>query len=135
LDIEETGGMAPAQLVAWVKVWVIRVTNKLGIKPMLYTSPNFWSINMGNSTWFADHGYRLWLAHWNVSSPTVPANDWQGYGWTFWQWTHKPGLPGVTGDLDRDRSAGASLGPARIARLTVETGAGGSVADITGRLA
>jgi len=45
---------------------------------------------MGNTTWFADHGYRLWLANWNVSSPTVPANGWQGRDWTFWQWTHKP---------------------------------------------
>jgi GH25 family lysozyme M1 (1,4-beta-N-acetylmuramidase) len=134
LDIEETGGLAPADLVAWVKVWVTRVTNVLGVKPMLYASPNFWTVNMGNSTWFADHGFRLWLAHWNVSSPTVPANDWQGRGWTFWQWTHKPGLPGVTTDLDRDRSDGTNLVRAEIARLTAKPGAGGSVTDVTGRL-
>ena len=64
-------------------------------------------------TWFADHGYRLWLAHWNVSSPTVPANGWQGRGWIFWQWTHKPGMPGVTADLDRDRFDGTNLVTAR----------------------
>src|SRR5439155_141677 len=80
------------------------------------------------------NGYRLWLAHWNVPSPTVPANDWQGRGWTFWQWTHKPGLPGVTTDLDRDRFAGTNLVTAQIARLTATPGAGGSVTDITGRL-
>ena len=134
LDIEETGGLAPPDLVVWVKAWVTRVTNRLGVKPMLYASPNFWTVNMGNSTWFADHGYRLWLAHWNVSSPTVPANGWQGRGWTFWQWTHKPGLPGVTTDLDRDRFDGTGLVTARIARLTAVPGAGGSVTDVTGRL-
>ena len=85
-------------------------------------------------TWFADHGYRLWLAHWNVSSPTVPANGWQGRGWTFWQWTHKPGMPGVTTDLDRDRFDGTNLVTARIARLTAVPGAGGSVTDVTRRL-
>jgi lysozyme len=134
LDIEETGGLAPPDLVVWVKAWVTRVTNRLGVKPMLYASPNFWTVNMGNSTWFADHGYRLWLAHWNVSSPTVPANGWQGRGWTFWQWTHKPGMPGVTTDLDRDRFDGTNLVTARIARLTAVPGAGGSVTDVTGRL-
>jgi len=134
LDIEETGGLAPPDLVVWVKTWVTRVTNRLGVKPMLYASPNFWTVHMGNSTWFADHGYRLWLAHWNVSSPTVPANGWQGRGWTFWQWTHKPGLPGVTTDLDRDRFDGTNLITARIAQLTAEPGAGGSVTDLTGRL-
>ena len=134
LDIEETGGLGPPDLVVWVKAWVTRVTNRLGVKPMLYASPNFWTVNMGNSTWFADHGYRLWLAHWNVSSPTVPANGWQGRGWTFWQWTHKPGLPGVTTDLDRDRFHGTNLVTARIARLTAAPGAGGSVTDLTGRL-
>jgi lysozyme len=134
LDIEETGGLAPPDLVVWVRTWVTRVTNRLGVKPMLYASPNFWTVNMGNTTWFADHGYRLWLAHWNVSSPTVPANGWQGRGWTFWQWTHKPGLPGVTTDLDRDRFHGTNLVTARIARLTAAPGAGGSVTDLTGRL-
>jgi len=134
LDIEETGGLAPPDLVVWVRTWVTRVTNRLGVKPMLYASPNFWAVNMGNTTWFADHGYRLWLAHWNVSSPTVPANGWQGRDWTFWQWTHKPGLPGVTTDLDRDRFHGTNLVTARIARLTAAPGAGGSVRDLTGRL-
>src|SRR5262245_32689187 len=65
LDIEETGGMAPTELIAWVKKWVGRVTTRTGLHPMLYASPNFWTVNMGNTTWFADHGYRLWLAHWN----------------------------------------------------------------------
>ena len=135
LDIEETGGMVPSQLVAWVRRWVTRVENKLGVHPMIYSSPYFWTTNMGGSTWFADHGYPLWIAHWNVPSPTVPASDWQGKGWTFWQWTHKPGLPGISTDLDRDRFGGTDLTTAEISRLTVHTGAGGAVRDTTGRLA
>jgi lysozyme len=134
LDIEQTGGMVPAQLIAWVKRWVSRVTNQLGVHPMLYASPHFWTANMGDTTWFADHGYRLWIAHWDAPSPDVPANDWQGAGWTFWQWTVKPGLPGIDGDLDRDRFRGTNLTTAEISRLTVQTGDGGSVSDATGRL-
>ena len=101
--------MAPSQLVAWVRRWVTRVTNELGVHPMLYSSPNFWTTNMGNSSWFADHGYRLWLAHWNVSSPTVPANDWQGDGWTFWQYDDCGRVPGIVGCVDLDFSASADL--------------------------
>ena len=135
LDIEETGAMVPSQLVAWVRRWVTRVNNELGVHPMIYSSPYFWTTNMGDSTWFADHGYPLWIAHWNVPSPTVPASDWQGEGWTFWQWTHKPGLPGISTDLDRDRFGGTDLTTAEISRLTVHAGAGGAVTDATDRLA
>ena len=37
--------------------------------------------------WFAAHWFTLWFA-WrrkNLTSP-LPANDWQGHGWTFWHW-------------------------------------------------
>jgi GH25 family lysozyme M1 (1,4-beta-N-acetylmuramidase) len=137
LDIEIShvpGAMGPAQLVAWEKAWMLRVTNRLGVHPMIYGSIYLFETLMGNSHWFANHGYPLWLARWGALPSTLPADDWGGRGWTFWQWTVKPGLPGVIGDVDRDRFAGTDLRTAQIARLTVETGEGGSVADATGRL-
>jgi lysozyme len=135
LDIEETGGLAPTQLIAWVKAWVTRVRSVLGVRPMIYTSPNFWNSAMGSSAWFARHGYKLWIADWRGNAtPEVPAGDWHGQGWLAWQWTHKPGLPGITTDLDRDVLDGTNLADARIARVQVQSGAGGSVADGSGRL-
>ncbi len=137
LDIEEANGLTPSKLVAWVKAWVTRVRNVLGVRPMIYSSPHFWTTYMGNSTWFADHGYPLWIAHWDAVTPSVPADDWQGRGWLFWQYKVTGGgsVPGVTTSIDRDKLQGANLGIGRIARVQVQTGAGGAVSDASGRLA
>jgi lysozyme len=135
LDIEETGGLRPTELIAWVKAWLARVTNTLGVRPMIYTSPNFWSTAMGSSPWFAEHGYKLWIADWRGNAtPEVPVGNWDGQGWLFWQWTHKPGIPGISTDVDRDVFDGTRLANARIARVQLQSGAGGSVSDATGRL-
>jgi GH25 family lysozyme M1 (1,4-beta-N-acetylmuramidase) len=144
LDIEIShvpGAMEPAQLVAWSKAWLVRVTERLGVHPMIYGSIYLFETLMGDSPWFANHGYPLWLARWGELPSTLPADDWQGHGWTFWQWSndpksaHLPNIPGITDDVDRDRFAGSNLVTAEISRLTVHTGAGGSVTDATGRLA
>src|ERR1051326_697367 len=76
LDIEETGGLSVHDLRAWVRGWLARVTHRLGVRPMIYASPNFWRTNLGDSRWFADHGYPLWIAHWYVPAPDVFGNDW-----------------------------------------------------------
>ena len=67
LDIEKTHGLTVPQMQDWVREWVQRVFARTGVKPMIYTSPNFWLTNMGDTPWFADHGYPLWIAHWGVS--------------------------------------------------------------------
>jgi hypothetical protein len=56
LDLERTGGKSDAALIAWVKAWVGRVYERLGVKPMIYASPSFWASYMGNTSWFADNG-------------------------------------------------------------------------------
>ena len=69
LDIEQTHGLDPAEMEDWVKTWVLRVRARTGVRPMLYSSPNFWNVHMGGTTWFADHDYPLWIAHWGVAAP------------------------------------------------------------------
>ena len=57
---------------------------------MVYGSQYLFQTMLGNTTWFADHGYRLWFAWPRTPLPkSMPAHDWQGQGWTFWQhsWT------------------------------------------------
>jgi GH25 family lysozyme M1 (1,4-beta-N-acetylmuramidase) len=110
LDIERTGGLTQAELTQWILTWLGRVTDRLGVKPMVYTSPHGWLVRTGDTTAVADAGYTiLWVAHWGVSSPTLPANDWQGNGWTFWQYTDCGTVPGIAGCVDLDWFAGTSF--------------------------
>ena len=110
LDLEQTGGLSVAALQAWVTTWLGEVTAKVGIRPMIYTSPYFWQKYMGDSRALADAGYKtLWIAHWGVSSPTVPASNWGGHGWTFWQYSDCGNVPGISGCVDLDRYNGTDL--------------------------
>jgi len=110
LDLEQSGGLSVAGLQAWVTTWLAEVTSKVGIRPMIYTSPAFWTKYMGDSRALADAGYKtLWIAHWGVSSPTVPASNWGGRGWTFWQYSNCGTVPGISGCVDLDRYNGTDL--------------------------
>jgi GH25 family lysozyme M1 (1,4-beta-N-acetylmuramidase) len=127
LDIEQTHGLTVQEMVDWVRAWVQRVRARTGVRPMIYSSPYFWRTNLGDATWFAEHGYPLWIAHWGVAVPDVPAQDWGGHGWTFWQWTSQGTVSGVPTLVDRDRFRGANLVHGKIASLTVSPPQGGSI--------
>jgi GH25 family lysozyme M1 (1,4-beta-N-acetylmuramidase) len=120
LDLEDSGGLGVTALQNWTMAWMDRVTFRLGVKPMIYSSPGFWTSYMGNTTMFATAGYKtLWIAHWTSNSaPTVPANNWGGYGWTFWQWTDCWHVNGITGCVDGDRYNGLDLTPVLIPSAT-----------------
>ena len=119
LDLEVSGGLGVSALQNWVMAWMSRVTQRVGAKPMIYSSPSFWSTYLGNTTMFATAGYKtLWIAHWGVSSPSVPANNWGGNGWTFWQWTDCWHVSGITGCVDGDRYNGTDLTPVTIGTVT-----------------
>jgi lysozyme len=117
LDLEVHGGLGRDALIRWTRAWLRRVESHLGVKPMIYTSPSFWRERMGNTTWFANNGYRaLWIAHWRVASPSVPAANWGGHGWTVWQVSDCGSVPGITGCVDVDLYKGLDIGPLRIRR-------------------
>ena len=86
LDLERTGGLSDAEVTTWILTWLARVYERTGVRPMVYTSPSGWEERTGDTTAVADAGYTvLWVAHWNTDAPRVPAANWSGYGWTFWQ--------------------------------------------------
>jgi GH25 family lysozyme M1 (1,4-beta-N-acetylmuramidase) len=105
LDLETTGGLKPPQLVKWTQAWVDEVVARTGARPLVYTSPSFWKTALADTTAFALAGSRLWIAHWTSNaSPTVPASNWGGFGWSFWQWSSchaVPGIPTKCVDVDR----------------------------------
>jgi GH25 family lysozyme M1 (1,4-beta-N-acetylmuramidase) len=104
LDMETSGGLSIPDLQAWTQAWLDRATADLGVRPVIYTGPTFWRTSMGDTTMFADEGYRVvWVANWGVSRPDVPAHDWGGAGWTLWQWTNCGSVPGIAGCVDMDR--------------------------------
>jgi lysozyme len=110
LDLEQSGGLGPRQLTRWTLQWLRRVHHRLGVKPMIYTSPGFWTSFLGNTTRIASAGYKvLWIGHWETHRPAVPARRWAGEGWTIWQWTESGRLPGVRGWVDRNIYSGPKL--------------------------
>jgi GH25 family lysozyme M1 (1,4-beta-N-acetylmuramidase) len=116
LDLETAGGLNDADLQAWVAAYLGEIQAKTGVAGVIYTSPVFWQNYVGDTEWFADNGYKvLWIAHWTAADePTLPANDWGGNGWTFWQYSNNGTVPGIGGRVDLDVFNGASLTPVLI---------------------
>jgi GH25 family lysozyme M1 (1,4-beta-N-acetylmuramidase) len=111
LDLEVHGTLGVTALTNWVKAWLAEVYAKTGTRAMIYTSPSFWRTAVGDSRWFADNGYTvLWVAHWTSNSaPSVPASNWGGRSWTFWQYADNGVVPGIGGTVDLDRYNGTDL--------------------------
>jgi lysozyme len=114
LDLEKNGGLGVRKLRNWVKAWLAEVEGRVGAKPIIYTSPSFWHDKMGNSRWFANNGYALWIAHWHVAKPRVPARNWAGHGWTIWQYDDCGTVAGIDGCVDLDRLNGTDIDALRI---------------------
>ena len=109
LDLEATGNLSARLLAAWTEAWAQEVYARLGVHPLVYSSPAFWQEHLADSTAIAAAGTTLWIAHWtNASHPWIPAQNWNGLGWTFWQWTDCVSVPGIAHCADGDRMNGTS---------------------------
>jgi len=111
IDVETPfTGMTATTLRTWIRVFVKRVTKRLGRKPMIYTNATSWSAT-GNTREFAKAKYPLWVAEWGVSRPGVPALNWAGHGYSVWQYTSSGSVPGSwatsiwTGSAQASRSS------------------------------
>ncbi|MBD2539415.1 glycoside hydrolase family 25 protein [Coleofasciculus sp. FACHB-SPT36] len=107
---EEVGeawkNLAFAERINRVKIWLKKVEDATGEKPIIYTSPSFWREYMRDTQEFTDHP--LWLAHYTSKpQPNVPANNWGGNGYTIWQHTESGTVAGVRGPVDRNRFNGS----------------------------
>jgi GH25 family lysozyme M1 (1,4-beta-N-acetylmuramidase) len=121
-DIETNNGLGQVALTDWAMVWLERVRQLTGIYPMIYTSPSPWTTRFGTSgNVIPESGYGLlWVAHYTTaSSPTVPANNWAGNGWTFWQYTSSGTVSGISGNVDLDRYEAADVTPLLLRQLTI----------------
>lgn len=100
LDLEQNGGLTPADLQSWTSNWLTEVQRLTGRQPMIYTGRNFWLASMGNTAALSE--YRLWFARWTASASPLPLpGSWST--WTFWQYTNAASVPGITGLVDLSR--------------------------------
>jgi lysozyme len=90
LDIEKRGSNK-RKLQDDLKIWLRRVEQHYGVKPIIYASYKFRTDYLTDSV-FNDYPY--WIAHYYVDSVAY-----QG-PWTFWQHTDVGTLPGIEGHVD-----------------------------------
>ena len=122
LDMETKGGLSPAALEAWTNAWLDEVEARTGVAALVYTSPNFWKTALTETQSVAGAGHPLWVAHWTTgAAPLVPAGNWAGQSWTFWQWTDCVKVPGFQRCSDGDRFRGPD--PAAVAIPKYPSGA------------
>src|SRR3954451_19626863 len=115
LDLEATGHLPKKRLLTWTLAWLGQIEASTGVQPFLYTSPLFWRGHLGDSKAAAAAGTGLWIAHWtSKGAPLVPAENWNGEGWRFWQWTNCASVPGISHCADGDRMNGTNLSSAAI---------------------
>ncbi|MEM9222877.1 MAG: GH25 family lysozyme [Pseudomonadota bacterium] len=92
LDIEVTEGVEPQAVEQAIIDWIGAVKKTTDVRPVLYTSPAFWTDHVG-----ADfQSYPLWLACYD-KEPKMPAHWPQ---WTFWQHSQSGRVAGVSGQVD-----------------------------------
>lgn len=102
LDIEATGGLSVKTLRNWVQAWLDGCQQRLGAKPILYVGASFSANQLGGCKGLGDYAH-LWIADWGDTEPAYPT-EWSG--WSFWQYTNKGTITGITGNVDLDYAAG-----------------------------
>jgi lysozyme len=104
LDVEEADGMQAGMIAAGAKVWINAVEAALGRNVIIYTYPWFWQSQMRNTQLFS-HSQPLWIARYGIKPEEPLVGGWPFY--SFWQYTDKGWVAGVTGQVDRDRFNGS----------------------------
>jgi lysozyme len=132
LDLETNGGLKPPALLTWTSAWLDEVFARTGLHALVYASPNFWKVSMADTGSVALNGNPLWIAHWKVAAPLVPAANWGGRSWLFWQWSSTSRVQGINTNVDADRFKGPSLAAVAIARYPAGAPAVSSPPTIVG---
>lgn len=97
LDVEKTT-LDAAGTCRYLHSAVQRIRSLTGVRPIIYTFPFFASDYLSDcGPWLSKTP--LWIAHYGVSSPIVPA-PWDNYA--IWQSTSTGHSRGVSGNVDRN---------------------------------
>jgi GH25 family lysozyme M1 (1,4-beta-N-acetylmuramidase) len=89
-------GLSASSMVNWVVDFSNTYHSRTSRWPVVYTAASWWNQCTGGSGAVASTS-PLWVAHYGVSSPTIPG----GFPfYTFWQYTSTGSVPGVSGNCD-----------------------------------
>lgn len=107
LDVETTDGASASTVINAMKKWLAEVEKTVqqqtgkNLKPIIYTSPNFWINTLGNPTDFAS--YPLWIANYGPDEPWVPSS-WGNGNWMIHQYEGDvSGITGISGNADLNK--------------------------------
>lgn len=98
LDVEDQSqwrGLSHKQSADKVLTWLHAVHKHTGVIPIIYMSPSFAQDVLGNDKRLAH--YPLWIAHYDTRKPDIP-QPFKHY--SFWQFSEKSHLKGVSGQVD-----------------------------------
>jgi len=122
LKVPTCYGLTPEQMVTWMRSFLERVEERIGVTPIIYTNVNWWNPCTGKDSSFAAYG--LDISSCKGSPPSVPG--W-GTNWTFWQYDIPDCGRGGTRDYDVFHGNRDQL--AALAGRTREIGAGSLSGD------
>lgn len=95
IDIEHRGSVSPTKFIEDLKLFINKVTEHYGKKPLLYTYQKFYNRYLLYQ--FKD--YHFMIAQYRSDSPLL--ND--GKDYIMWQYTSSGSIPGIKGDVDRSK--------------------------------
>jgi len=122
LDLEETGGLSPSQLVNWTQSFISALRALTHRPTIIYSYPYFWQHAMGNSSAFTN--LPLWIASYRNGGPKTPLpGGWKN--WTFWQYTAAGSLSGIHGAVDESVFTGSQGDLAALADPSSPSGSTG----------
>ena len=104
VDIETIGHNTQPGLADRLKTCLDLLEEHYGVKPIIYTAPNFWNEHFDDSF----GAYPLWVAEYEVDEPRKIAG-WAA--WHLWQWKADAKVNGVeqSADLSRANRSGVDL--------------------------
>ncbi|WP_433055453.1 GH25 family lysozyme [Dactylosporangium sp. CS-033363] len=109
LDLPACYGMAPPDIVAWIRGFVDTVKARTGRDMMIYTATSWWNPCTGNDTSFANNP--LDLALWGSVPPLILPAGWTSYA----LWQYASGNPAVAGNYDKDAFNGDYMALTKLA--------------------
>lgn len=92
--------MSPGAIVEWTLRWLDTVEAEVGVRPVVYTGPNFWRFKLARST--ALRPFPLWMARYTKLSDAKARAYIEGWPTAIWQWTGEGHCPGIKGKVDRN---------------------------------
>ena len=90
----ETHRVSLEEMEKNVTTYLDTVEKSVGVKPIIYTSDNYWKTYLSKAEWGCD--YMLWL---DKPGSIWPQQLWPWAGWTFWQYSYQAKLPGIPTNL------------------------------------